>query len=102
MLGTLSLFAVTAAAQDAQPIEPGTKIYADQNCCHSIAGKGSTKGPRDVGSRSSAEGIRHRVVNPAELTKKAKEGRPPMRAYPNLLKGDRDALVASMMSVKKK
>lgn len=47
--------------------------------------------------------IRAWIVNPAEMTKKAKsERKPPMRAYPNLAKEDLDAVVAYVSSLKKK
>lgn len=95
-----------ASAQDRQQIDRGTKVYADQKCaaCHAIAGKGNAKGALDdVGSRLKAGEIREWMVNPAEMTKKAKaERKPPMRAYPNVSKDDLDALVAYMLSLKKK
>ena len=65
--------------------ERGMKVYAEQKCtsCHSIDGQG--------------------ITNPAEMTKKTKaERKPPMRAYPSLPKEDLDALVAYMVSLKKK
>jgi mono/diheme cytochrome c family protein len=96
----------SAAAQDQAQIERGMKVYADQKCsvCHAIAGKGQAKGPLDdVGSRLTADEIREWMVNPAEMTKKTKAERKPfMRAYPNLPKADLDALVAYMLSLKKK
>jgi mono/diheme cytochrome c family protein len=96
----------TTYAQNAASVERGMKVYADQKCsvCHSIAGKGNAKGMLDdVGSRVTAEEIRLWLVNPAEMTKKTKsERKPPMRAYPNLPKEDLDALVAYMLSLKKK
>jgi mono/diheme cytochrome c family protein len=94
----------TASAQN--QIERGIKVYADQKCtaCHAIAGKGNAKGALDdVGSRLSADEIRMWIVNPVEMTKKTNaERKPPMRAYPNLPKEDVDALVAYMLSLKKK
>lgn len=100
------LIAGVASAQDAKQIERGIKVYADQKCsvCHSIAGKGNTKGPLDdVGSRLTTSELREWMVNPAEMTKKTKsERKPPMKAYPNLPKEDLDAVVAYMASLKKK
>jgi mono/diheme cytochrome c family protein len=94
------------SAQGNAPIERGMKVYTDQKCavCHSIAGKGNAKGALDdVGSRLTPDEIRAWLVNPAEMTKKTKaERKPPMRAYPNLAKEDVDALVAYMLSLKKK
>ena len=95
-----------AAAQDKALIERGLKVYADQKCsvCHSIDGKGNAKGSLDsVGLRLSADEVREWIVHPAEMTKKTKaERKPPMRAYPNLPKEDLDAIVAYMLSLKKK
>jgi mono/diheme cytochrome c family protein len=102
----LAVFAAPAAAQDAKMIEKGQQVYAAQKCsiCHSIDGKGNAKGPLDgVGSKLTADEIREWMVNPAEMTKKTKaERKPPMRAYPNLPKEDLDAVVAYMVSLKKK
>ena len=99
-------FAQTAYAQGNTQIERGMKVYADQRCgvCHSIRDKGNTKGPLDdVGSRLTPEEIRLWMVNPAEMTKKTKaERKPPMRAYPNLPREDLEAVVAYMVSLKKK
>jgi mono/diheme cytochrome c family protein len=95
-----------ANAQGNTQIDRGMKVYVDQKCavCHSIAGKGNQKGALDdVGSRINADEIRQWIVNPTEMTKKTKaERKPPMRAYPNLPKEDVDALVAYMLSLKKK
>jgi hypothetical protein len=68
-----------------------------------IAGKGNAKGQLDdVGSRLTVDQIREWTINPAEMTKKTNAGRkPPMRAYPNLAKGDVEALVAYVLSLKK-
>jgi mono/diheme cytochrome c family protein len=94
------------SAQGNAQIERGMRVYTDQKCevCHSIAGKGNAKGALDdVGSRLTPDEIRAWLVNPAEMTKKTKaERKPPMRAYPNLAKEDVDALVAYMLSLKKK
>ncbi len=96
----------SVSAQDSAQIDRGMKVYTDQKCavCHSIAGKGNLKGALDdVGSRLMPDEIRAWLVNPAEMTKKTKaERKPPMRAYPNLPKQDVDALVAYMVSLRKK
>ena len=105
MIGVLGLPAI-AVAQDKALIERGMKVYAEQKCsvCHSIDGKGNAKGPLDsVGLKLSADEIREWMVHPAEMTKKTKaERKPPMRAYPKLAKEDLDAVVAYMLSLKKK
>lgn len=95
-----------ASAQDQKQIERGMKVYADQKCsiCHAIGGKGNAKGALDdVGSQLKADAIRGWLVSPTEMTKKMKADRKPaMRAYPNLPKEDLDALVAYLLSLKKK
>jgi len=102
----IGLSAGTAAAQDKALIEKGMKVYVDQKCsiCHSIDGKGNAKGSLDsVGLKLKADEVREWMVNPAEITKRIKaERKPPMRAYPNLPKDDLDAIVAYMLSLKKK
>lgn len=96
--------AATAAAQDTAR---GEKVYAAQKCnmCHSIAGKGNAKGPLDgVGTKLTAEEIHQWIVDPVAMTKKTNSTRkPPMTAkYKGLSKEDLDALVAYMVSLKKK
>jgi mono/diheme cytochrome c family protein len=106
MLLGMMLGPAAAAAQDQALIDRGIKVYAAQKCsvCHSIDGKGNAKGPLDsVGLKLSADEIREWMVHPAEMTKKTNALRkPPMRAYPNLPKEDLDAIVAYMLSLKKK
>ena len=111
VVGVVAVFALfsaaaTAVAQTSAQLERGMKVYADQKCsaCHSIAGKGNPKGALDdAGSRLTAEVIREWIVNPVEMTKKTKaERKPAMRAYPNLPKEDLDAVVAYVLSLKKK
>jgi mono/diheme cytochrome c family protein len=98
--------AASAQAQDKALIEKGMKVYGDQKCsmCHSIAGKGNAKGPLDgVGSKLTADEIRLWMTDPKTMTAKAKATRTPlMKAYPSLPKADMDALVAYMLSLKKK
>jgi mono/diheme cytochrome c family protein len=102
----LGVFAAPASAQDAK-IERGIKVYAEQKCmmCHSIAGKGNAKGSLDgVGTKLTAEEIRLWMVDPAAATTKHKaERKPAMPAkYTTLPKEDMDALIAYMVSLKKK
>jgi mono/diheme cytochrome c family protein len=98
--------AAAAQTPDQAAIEKGIKVYAEQKCavCHSIDGKGNVKGPLDdVGLRLSAADVREWMINPADITKRTKaERKPYMRAYPKLAKDDLDAIVAYMLSLKKK
>jgi mono/diheme cytochrome c family protein len=105
LAGVLGLPAA-ALAQDKALVERGVKVYAEQKCsvCHSIDGKGNAKGPLDsVGLRLSADEVREWMINPAEMHKKTKAERKPfMRAYPKMSKEDLDAVIAYMLSLKKK
>ena len=96
--------AAPAAAQDAV-IEKGKQVYTAQKCqvCHSIGTVGNKKGPLDdVGVRLKADEIRQWIVAAPEMTAKTKADRkPPMKSYV-LAKEDLDALVAYLMSLKKK
>ena len=99
----LGLFlSVPIAAQELKA--KGEKIYADQKCslCHSIAGKGNTKGALDdVGSKLSEADIRAWITDAKGMTTKTGATRkPPMKQY-TLSKEDVDALVAYMSSLKK-
>jgi mono/diheme cytochrome c family protein len=96
----ISAFASVAAAQDAAA---GAKVYADQKCsvCHSIAGKGNAKGPLDdVGSKPADE-IRAWITDAKGMTEKTKAPRKPVMKQYSLPKGDVDALVAYMLTLKK-
>lgn len=97
--------AATAAAQDATVVAHGEKVYVDQKCavCHSIGEKGNRKGPLDgVASRLKPEELREWIVDAKGMTTKTKASRKPlMRSY-TLPKEDVDALVAYMMTLKKK
>ena len=108
----ITIFATVAAVLSARsassqtPDPHGMKVFADQKCalCHSIAGKGNTKGALDaVGTKLKPEDIRKWIVTPAEMSAAAKATRkPPMKAYANLPKADLDALVAYLASLKGK
>ena len=95
-----------ASAQVQKPLERGMSVYTTQKCsaCHAVGGRGNAKGALDdAGSRLSADEIRQWIINPAEMTKKTKaERKPAMRAYPTLSKDDVEALVAYVLSLKKK
>ena len=107
----LVVAALTAGSASAQDLKAkGEKVYTDQKCsvCHSIAGKGNTKGPLDnVGSKLSADEIRQWITDPAGMTAKSKAERKPamstmaakLKAIP---KDDVDALVAYLSSLKGK
>ena len=100
-IAMMLMLAATASAQDAKA---GEKVYTDQKCsvCHSIAGKGNVKGALDdVGSKLSADDIRAWIVDAKGMTAKTKAPRKPvMKAYA-LPKGDVDALVAYLSTLKK-
>jgi len=109
LIGIVSVVVVAAfaAPASAQDTAKGAKVYADQKCqmCHSIAGKGSAKGPLDdVGSKLKAEEIREWIVDPVGMTAKTKAPRKPAMPakYKTLPKEDLDALVAYLASLKKK
>ena len=99
------LVAGTAAAQDAKA-QKGMAVFTAQKCtaCHSIAGKGSKKGPLDeVGSKLTAAEIKEWIVDPVGMTAKTKPTptrKPPMKkkAIPA---DDVDALVALLAGLKK-
>src|SRR5581483_4586801 len=68
--------ATAASAQDAKA--KGEQVYAAQKCslCHSIAGKGNSKGALDVvGSKMKPEEIRPWIVDAKGMTAKTKAPR---------------------------
>ena len=83
----------------------GEKLYVDQKCalCHSIGDKGNKKGPLDgVATKLSAAEVHEWIVDAKGMTAKTKATRkPPMKSY-TLPKDDVDALVAYLMTLKKK
>jgi mono/diheme cytochrome c family protein len=103
-LMTLAAFSLAAVASAQTPAELGQKVYAAQKCniCHSVAGVGNRRGALDeVGSKLSADEIRLWIVDAAAMTAKTKaERKPPMKSY-TLPKGDLDALVAYLQTLKK-
>ena len=100
------ILGLVASVAHAQKVERGMQVYADQKCsrCHSIDGKGNAKGSLDgVGSKLTGEEVRQWLTNPEEMTKKANAKRKPMmKSYPSLSQEDQDAIVAYMLSLKKK
>jgi mono/diheme cytochrome c family protein len=104
-LSMVCLMAGVSSAQDAKLLERGMKVYVEKKCanCHSIAGKGNKKGPMDeVGTKLSADEIREWLVNPIDMAKNAKSTRTPAMKPSNLGKEDLDAVVAYMVTLKKK
>jgi len=100
------LIAAAAASASAQDTATGAQVYTAQKCqvCHSIAGKGNAKGKLDdVGSKLTEAEIREWITDPVAMTAKHKADRkPPMQAkYGSLPKGDLDALVGYLASLKK-
>jgi mono/diheme cytochrome c family protein len=94
---------IPAAAQDLKA--KGEKLFVDQKCtlCHSIAGKGNVKGPLDeVGSKDSAVDIRAWITDANAMTAKTGATRKPAMKQFTLEKGDVDALVAYLTTLKKK
>jgi mono/diheme cytochrome c family protein len=100
-VATLLAFAGTANAQH----EKALKLFAANKCgtCHSVAGKGNKKGPLDeVGSKLTAAEIRAWVSDPVVMTKKTKATRKPAMKPLKLSPADVDALVAYLVTLKKK
>ncbi len=98
-----AIAATPAAAQDLKA--KGEKLFVDQKCtlCHSIAGKGNSKGPLDgVGSKDSEADIRAWITDAPGMTAKTGATRKPAMKQFTLDKGDVDALVAYLGSLKKK
>ena len=95
-----------AGGQQQDPAERGMKVYKDKRCqvCHSVAGKGNEKGPLDeVGSKYSSEEILKWLLDPAEMMKTSKSERmQKMKSYATLPKEDQEALVAYLLTLKKK
>lgn len=92
-----------AVAQDLKA--KGAQIFVDQKCalCHSVAGKGNVKGPMDdVGSRLSPSDIRAWIVDAKAMTAKSAATRKPEMKQFTLPAPDVDALVAYLVTLKKK
>ena len=100
------LTASQALAQTTGAVDRGMKVFGEQKCsmCHSIAGKGNSKGPlNDVGARLSAAEMREWLVDPAAMSKKHNaERKPPMKSFKTLSKEDLDGLVAYLQTLKTK
>ena len=99
------VFGAAAGPVFAQDAKKGEQVYMDQKCslCHSIAGKGNTKGPLDsVGTKLKAEEIRQWVVDPKTMAAKAKAERTPAMPVKTIEKEELDSLVAYLATLKKK
>lgn len=103
-IGAVVLWAGTALAQDAKAAK-AMDVFVKQKCttCHSIAGRGSKKGPLDdVGSKLTPAQIREWLVDPVGMA--AKTQPPPTRKPPMKKKAlpaeDLDALVAYLSTLK--
>ena len=95
--------AASAAAQDGAT--SGEKVFAAQKCalCHSVAGKGNSKGPLDDAvSKLSAGEIRSWITDAKGMTAKTNATRKPAMKQFSLPKDDVDALVTYLSSLKKK
>ena len=101
--GALALAAaMPTAAQDLKA--KGEKLFIDQKCtlCHSVAGKGNSKGPLDgVGSKDSEADIRAWISDANAMTAKTGATRKPAMKQFALDRADVDALVAYVSSLKK-
>jgi mono/diheme cytochrome c family protein len=97
-------FTLIPAMAGAQSVDAGQKVFTAQKCsiCHSVAGVGNKKGALDgIGAKLSADEIREWLTDaPAMAAKMKADRKPAMKAY-TLPKGDLDALVAYLESLKK-
>ena len=102
----MAFVTLTAGGASAQtPAEKGKAVFDAQKCslCHSVAGKGNQKGPMEEPlAKLSASDIREWIVDAKGMTAKTKsERKPEMKVY-TLPKEDVDALVAYLVTLKKK
>jgi mono/diheme cytochrome c family protein len=99
------LASVSLVAQDAATVAQGQKVFAAQKCsiCHAVGAVGNKKGLLDgVGAKLSADEIRQWIVSAPEMAAKTKaERKPLMKAYPNIVQDDLEALVAYLQTLKK-
>lgn len=109
VFGVIAIIAASSSsayAQSKELIAKGRAVYDAQKCsmCHSIEGKGQAKGPLDtVGDKLKADDIRKWLVDPAQAAKDHNATRKPaMKAYSNVPKEDLEALIAYLLSLKKK
>lgn len=97
------VFPRVASAQDALA-KKGQQVFADQKCsmCHSVAGKGNANGSLDqAASKWKAEELRQWITSAKEMAAKHEATRKPvMKDFSGLPKGDVDALVAYLQTLK--
>lgn len=105
ILAAAAVLVVVNAASAQDKAARGAAVYTEQKCqlCHSVAGKGNAKGALDeVGSKLSAADLKAWIVDAKGMTAKTKPTRKPdMKSY-TLPADDVDALVAYMLTLKKK
>ena len=96
------VWASAASAQDLA--QKGQQVFADQKCamCHSVAGKGNTKGVLDgVAGKWKTDELRQWITAAKDMSAKHNATRkPPMKDFSSLSKGDVDALVAYLQTLK--
>jgi mono/diheme cytochrome c family protein len=96
-------FPRVAVAQDSL-VQKGQQVFADQKCsmCHAVAGKGNSKGALDsVGGKWKADEIRQWITSSKEMAAKHQATRKPvMKDFSGLPKGDVDALVGYLQTLK--
>lgn len=83
---------------EATLVERGLVVYREQKCqaCHSIGGVGNRRAPLDgVGARLDAESLRKWIVTPKVMNPKVRKP-----TFDRLPKGDLDALVAYLRSLR--
>lgn len=83
---------------EAALVERGLVVYREQKCqaCHSIGGVGNRRAPLDgVGARLDTAALRKWIVTPQVMNPKVRK-----RAFDRLPKGDVDALVAYLKSLR--
>jgi mono/diheme cytochrome c family protein len=106
LAGIVLLGGVPAFAQNQALVDKGMKTFTAQKCsmCHSVAGKGNPKGPLDEAVATlTADDVRKWLTTPVEMASAAKaERKPAMKSFATLPKDDLDALVAYVLSLKKK
>lgn len=92
-----------AAAQDL--VDKGRRLFTDQHCtlCHSVHGRGNVKGAMDgAGSVLTADEIRAWLTDTQGMIAKTKPTRKPDMKQYTLAKDDVDALVAYVLSLKRR